>query len=204
MLTRMNPEAFDLEELKEIMILVHNANQSVFALLENLLLWSRMELGALKMNKEILPIDFIINDSIDALRIQAGNKDITIEIEVEKNTQLNIDKNLITTAFRNLLSNAIKFTKKGGKIIISSELSDDKKSIQVHVADNGIGIPENVLNYLFDLDNKYYRKGTAGESSTGLGLLIVKECLDKCGGEVSVSSEIDKGSIFTITLPLKN
>jgi signal transduction histidine kinase len=107
---------------------------------------------------------------------------------------------MIDTVVRNLLSNAVKFTTSGGSIDLSARVSGD--IIEIAVVDTGVGIDENAIEKLFQIDEKYSKPGTAGESGTGLGLILCKELVEKNDGSIRVESEIGRGSTFTFTLPL--
>ena len=107
---------------------------------------------------------------------------------------------MLKTILRNLITNAIKFTNAGGRITISANASDDGTTISVK--DTGIGMGNDLINDLFKIDSKTNRKGTDGELSSGLGLLLCKEFIDKHNGNISVFSEEGKGSEFIIRLPL--
>lgn len=101
----------------------------------------------------------------------------------------------------NLLSNAIKFTNFGGTITIGIETTDSLVKLSVH--DNGIGIPNNLVPLLFDLNAQTSRAGTAGEHGTGFGLPIVKKLVEKLGGTIMVQSIESKGTTFVVTIPRK-
>src|SRR5690606_2503602 len=103
-------------------------------------------------------------------------------------------------------SNAIKFTQSGGNIVVSVE--EKTEMVLVSVSDNGVGIPENKLNMLFQIDKTYSTTGTHNEKGTGLGLILCKEFVDKNGGEIWAESKLaDKqqntpgGSVFYFTIP---
>lgn len=112
------------------------------------------------------------------------------------------DKQLLLTILRNLTTNAIKFTPKEGKITIS--INDEENFTKISVEDTGIGIPEEEIPKIFSIDNKFKRKGTEGEPSSGLGLLLCKEFIEKHGGKIWVESKINEGSKFIFTLPKEN
>jgi signal transduction histidine kinase len=101
---------------------------------------------------------------------------------------------------RNLVSNAIKFTNVGGKISVEA-ISNNNHFIEMKVSDSGIGIPPELKSKLFLLSEKTSRPGTDGEMSTGLGLLLCKEFIEKHGGKIWVESEVGKGSSFYFTIP---
>ncbi len=108
---------------------------------------------------------------------------------------------MVNTIFRNLISNAYKFTPRGGTLEISLEINHENK-VEITIKDSGIGMPKNILDNLFSISVKTNRNGTESEKSSGLGLLLVKEYLEKNNGKVSVRSIENKGTTFTVTLPL--
>jgi signal transduction histidine kinase len=96
----------------------------------------------------------------------------------------------------------VKFTLTGGKVNLSAKTTTDS-NIEISVQDSGIGMSQKLLGDLFKLDVKTSRKGTSGEPSTGLGLLLCKEFIEKHGGQIWAESEVGKGSTFYFTLPGK-
>lgn len=110
------------------------------------------------------------------------------------------DVHMFETIVRNLVSNAIKFTMPGGKVVVSAGHTDNQDT-KISITDTGIGMSAELTNRLFHLSEKTSRPGTEGEPSTGLGLLLCKEFIEKHGGRIHVVSEIGKGSTFTLTFP---
>jgi CheY-like chemotaxis protein len=113
-----------------------------------------------------------------------------------------VDKNLIIQVFNNLISNAIKFTHNNGSVTISASPSENKRFIKFSVRDTGIGIQPEDLPKLFKVDSKFSTEGTAGEKGSGLGLSLVKEIIEKHGGQIWVESKPGEGSDFQFTLPV--
>jgi signal transduction histidine kinase len=111
------------------------------------------------------------------------------------------DKHMFDTIIRNLLSNAIKFTLRGGKIEVAASVTN-QNCVIVQIKDSGIGMPSELIGKLFNLNEKNSRKGTDGEPSTGLGLFLCKEFIEKHGSKILVESEVGKGSTFSFMLPL--
>jgi signal transduction histidine kinase len=99
----------------------------------------------------------------------------------------------------NLISNGIKFTNKNGFIKISAIGQDG--SVTINVTDNGIGIAEEDISKLFAKDVRYSTDGTAKEKGTGLGLMLCKEIVEKHGGQISIESEVGKGTKFIFSIP---
>lgn len=110
------------------------------------------------------------------------------------------DENMFGSIMRNLITNAVKFTPKGGKVNVLAQSAADK-SIQISIQDTGIGMSQKMVENLFLLNVQNGRKGTDGEPSTGLGLLLCKEFIEKHNGRIWVESEERKGSTFYCTFP---
>jgi len=112
------------------------------------------------------------------------------------------DVNMLTTIIRNLVSNAIKFTPSGGEIVISArQFEKEPNFVYISVKDSGVGISEENQSKLFKIDKSFTTLGTHQERGTGLGLILVKEFVEKHGGKIWVESELGKGSVFSFTLP---
>ena len=130
----------------------------------------------------------------------ATQKQIKIINKVPVGMYVNADKNMVQIVVHNLLTNALKFTPTGGKIEVYTSISDDD-FISVTIKDTGIGMSKKLLDDLFSIDKKTNRPGTNNEPSSGLGLIICNEFLEKNGGKISVESEEGSGTSFTFTLP---
>ncbi|MEI7812280.1 MAG: ATP-binding protein, partial [Ignavibacteria bacterium] len=120
--------------------------------------------------------------------------------EAGQNRTVKADEAMLNTVLRNLLSNAVKFTRYSGKVIVRATEAKNNM-VEISVTDSGIGMSEALSQKLFRVDEKVGRKGTDGESSTGLGLLLCKEFVEKHGGRIRVESEKGKGSTFYFTIP---
>jgi len=174
---------------------VHSTN----VLLDNLLDWASLQRGLKSFVQEQTTYGELMATVMPPLLIQAASKNITIIDEIPSTTPLTADVKMIQSVFRNLLANAIKFTPANGTIRLISSMSDDGKII-FSIVDNGIGMDMNLMESLFDFGAHNMRKGTSGENSTGLGLMICKEFVDKHGGQIWVESEVGKGSTFSFCL----
>lgn len=186
-------------ELEQYSKHLHSNTLNLYKLIENLLTWAQMQRGSLSFNPQKLELNSILNNSIEAIHLNAVQKEITIKNEMEESIFVFADEKMIETVLRNLLSNAIKFTNRNGQIVIKSK-KQDSELVNISVCDNGVGIPELKINKLFKIEEKIGSKGTEGELSTGLGLLLCKEFVEKNGGKIWVESELEKGSIFTFSL----
>ena len=189
-----------MSEIQEIAVDMKNSATNLFRLLENLLNWVRMQKGQITFTPEIRRLYPVINESVEILKEQAKNKGIKIDFDVPDDLEVYADKNIFESIMRNLVSNAIKFTHKKGKVFISAFIGADRET-RISVRDTGIGMDQKMVDNLFRIDVKTNRKGTDGELSTGLGLLLCKEFVEKHGGLLQVESEEGKGSVFFFSLP---
>jgi PAS domain S-box-containing protein len=190
------------EEKKQYVKFIQQSSKSMLALVNSLLDWTRLQTGRIKFEPEKIIADSVISESINSLSGTAFQKNILLITEVEKTLSIFADQSLMLQVFNNLISNAIKFTKAGGQIVISSKPSKKTRFYEFSIRDNGVGIKDENIKDLFRVDMKYSSEGTAGEKGTGLGLSLVKEIIEKHGGNIWVESEFGKGSNFKFILPI--
>ncbi|MBN1632709.1 MAG: PAS domain-containing protein [Ignavibacteria bacterium] len=198
----INSDTLSKEDVKEISNQIHQSSKQIFNLLENLLEWSRIQRGKINYVKVDLQLKNLVDKIINLYHHNANQKNLTIINRISGDVVIKADLYMTELIFRNLLSNAVKFSKFGGFIYF------DYASVpgyhQITVADTGIGISEENIKKLMQIDKNYTSKGTGGETGTGLGLILCKEHLDKNGGKIEVVSELGKGSSFIISFPVKN
>jgi PAS domain S-box-containing protein len=192
-------QTMNIEEVKKVAMNLSASATNIYTLLENLLEWSMLRRDGLDFVPERLNLAQKVKDCTEILSESARKKEIMISISVPENLEILADRHMFDTILRNLVSNAVKFSHAGASVLISA-LSDDSNTIKIKVADTGIGMSPEILGKLFLLDQQTSRKGTNGEPSTGLGLLLCKEFIEKNGGKISVESEVGKGSIFSFTI----
>ncbi|MGE5478853.1 MAG: response regulator [Chloroflexota bacterium] len=201
-LSEMLSEEFEnlkQEDITQIAESMNKAAKRLFSLLENLLEWSRAQMGKLEYNPTAIRLQEAFQRNASIARIAAKEKNINIEIDVAENEIAWADSNVLNTVLRNLLSNAIKFTYNGGSVRILTQNLDD--SYAVSVCDNGSGMAPEAISKLFSLETKQSTPGTNNEQGSGLGLLLCKELVEMNKGTITVQSEKGVGSIFTFTLP---
>jgi signal transduction histidine kinase/uncharacterized protein HemY len=192
----------DKEEIQFAAVNMRSSANNLNSLLENLLEWSRMEQGLIPFDPKeniLLPV---VNECVATLEASANKKEITIQTEIPEEIKVFADNHILHAVIRNILSNAVKFTPKGGKIIIEGK--EDDKSTTISIKDSGIGMDAKILENLFQLDVKTNRKGTDDEPSSGLGLILCKEFIEKHCGKIWVESEENKGSTFYFSFPKNN
>jgi PAS domain S-box-containing protein len=192
-----------LAEITEYSKSLHELIVNLYALLGNLLEWAQFQKGLINFIPKALNLSGIFSQCIDSTKLRALQKGITILNEIPVTLIIYADEKMITSVLRNLLSNAVKFTGKDGKVVGKAR-ENDKGMVEISVTDTGIGIPKNTLGKLFILGEKVGSLGTENEPSTGLGLLICKEFVEKHGGQIWVESQPNIGSTFYFTLPAIN
>lgn len=180
-----------------VQILIRN-NDRLIRLVNNLLDISVIESGKLEYNKEMVDLHDIIDTAVGTIKSQYEKKRLNIRTDIpEALSNINVDKDRINQVFVNLLSNALKFTQEGGNVEIRA--SEFEKYIEVYVKDNGIGIPPDKIDKIF---NKFYWAGnnsTHQPGSAGLGLAITRGIMEGHGGSIRVESTPSKGSVFILT-----
>lgn len=192
-------ETYPQEDIKQLLIKLRKTSEIFYALLENLLTWSRSQLGMIEMSPQILNIRETIAPNLRIFEQTAREKQITLTMTLAEPMLVYVDEKMLETILRNLLSNAVKFTPRGGSVTISGV--QDGSLTTISVSDTGIGIGEEYLPRLFRIDAQYKRKGTADEQGTGLGLILCQEFIEKSGGKIWVESSVNEGSTFKFTLP---
>ncbi len=182
--------------------LAHNIDEDAERLLRltgELLNMTQVETGNIQLKlQRVSPID-IVNNSVQAVQVQAEQKNIMLEIHCAATLpHVLADADKTSWVLINLLTNAIKYSAEGTKTIVN--ITSQQHLVQFSVQDNGIGIEEKYLSKIFD---RYFKvPGATQASSTGLGLAISKEFIEAQGGNISVKSIPGKGSIFVFSLPL--
>ncbi|HYG40456.1 MAG TPA: two-component regulator propeller domain-containing protein [Cytophagales bacterium] len=178
---------------------IHLASQGVYNLLINLLNWSKTQSKRLEHFPSVFNINDLVRNNALLLQQQLHNKELKLTIDINSSHFAYADYNMIDAIVRNLLNNSIKFTYSGGSIKMESQEADEE--IIISLTDDGVGMSEEQLETLFNVEKNYNTSGTDGETGTGLGMIIIKEFIHANGGKISVSSEKDKGSTFKISLP---
>ncbi len=190
---------FSVEELLDISYNLNISAKHLYTMLENLIIWSRLQAGALDFQPIEENFADTINYIIDDYKETINKKDIEISLDMPASVIWKFDNNLITAAFSNLLSNAIKYSHPNNKINIT--VSDDSDYVLLEIADKGIGIEEKELGSLFELKSGATRKGTSDEPGTGLGLIITSEAIKKHNGEIDIKSELGSGTVVKVVFP---
>ncbi len=191
------------EQIHKMAVTMRNAADKLYKLLENLLEWSRMQRGLIEFNPEMFFILSKISWNLALAKFAITSKEIDIQVDVPETLAVYADSNMIDSVIRNLLSNAIKFTPKNGKINIKASQKDGQ-AVEVSIQDNGIGMKKEMAKNLFMTDPNSNRNGMEGEPSSGLGLILCRDFIDRNGGKIWIESVEGRGSIIHFTLPGMN
>jgi signal transduction histidine kinase len=177
----------------------HDAAKQSYQLLENLLLWSKSSSGSIPFNFEIVKVNDLLDEVIISLKTIADFKNITLSSICPENIFMKADREMMKTVLRNIITNSIKFTNESGSI--SVEVKPGDKQVKIFIMDNGIGMTNEQVEQLFNLD-KISNKGTNGEIGSGLGLIICKEIIKSHKGIIAASSKLGVGTEMIITIPV--
>ena len=167
-----------------------------------MLVWGRGQEDKIKFAPERRDLADIILTNMSIFKDTADKKEISVNFTQIGNSKAFFDKDLMDIIIRNLLSNAIKYTERGGRIsILLKDGSLTSEGIILKICDNGVGIPAKKQKNLFTSAEIESTPGTENEKGTGFGLKLCSELIKINNGTISVQSQVDEGTCFTISLP---
>ncbi|MCX6155887.1 MAG: DUF3365 domain-containing protein [Candidatus Kapabacteria bacterium] len=191
-------EKMDNIERKEFIDSTKGSATQVYTLLQNLLTWSRSQRNIIQFTRNNQILSLFVKNCLSTLNAQATNKEIHLINNVEASIEVLADAFMLETILRNLISNAIKFSYRNGKVEIGATIENG--FTKIFVKDEGTGMSNADKENLFRIDMKVSSVGTENEPSTGLGLVICKEFVEKHNGTIEIETEKGKGSSFIFTL----
>ena len=187
-------------EMYELLTMANQTTEDVFSLLDNLLKWTKSQIGKLNVVYQDVDLVEVTDSVIEIFSMVASLKKIKIrEIKPEK-MMVNADIDMLKTVVRNLLSNAIKFSKENSEVLVKMEEVDGMAVVSVQ--DYGCGISEEGQKKLLHTDTHFSTFGTNNEEGSGLGLLLCKDFVVKIGGKLWFTSKEGEGSIFSFSIPV--
>ncbi|WP_319500368.1 tetratricopeptide repeat-containing sensor histidine kinase [uncultured Draconibacterium sp.] len=193
-------DSLEKGELKKLLKLIVSSSENISDLLDNLLLWAQSQVKKMEVNTRELELKGMIQNTVEKLQQSANLKQIAISLDTDNQLKVLSDANMLQTIIRNIVSNAIKFTPRGGSIDVKT-FASPQSEVTIKVTDTGLGIDAEKLNKLFDISSKSHSQGTENEKSNGLGLVLVKDFVEKNKGTISIESEVGKGTSVIVTLP---
>ena len=189
------------EDMYELLTMANQTTEDVFSLLDNLLKWTKSQIGKLKVVYQDIDMVEVVEGVGEIFAMVAGLKNIRLRIESPECQAVHADIDMIKTVIRNLISNAIKFSNEGSEVLIKVEESDGMSVVSVK--DSGCGIDEESQKKLLHTDTHFSTFGTNNEEGSGLGLLLCQDFVVKNGGKLWFTSVKDEGSTFYFSIPLK-
>jgi len=178
---------------------IHQSSKRAMDLLLNLIEWAQSQTGRIIFAPEVFNLGELIDEIVSMHESAAFQKKIQVNKNVPPETYGYADKAMLSTILRNLISNAFKFSYPGGELSVSVIKSTN--GLVVDVSDTGIGIPNEIIGKLFQVDQNITTPGTQNEQGTGLGLILCNEFIEQHGGKMGVESELGKGSKFYFNIP---
>lgn len=191
---------FEKADLKRILEKMHKTAVNLGELVDNLLRWAHLQTNQIKFNPEKINVFTAVHNSFAVLKSMADDKNIEVDINIDDQLFVLADQNMMDTIIRNLVNNALKFTNEGGNVQITANKTD-KNLVGISIIDNGVGISPDDLAKIFDSNFHYHTSGTQSEKGSGLGLNLVNDFVKKNGGNISIESELGKGTKLTFTIP---
>jgi PAS domain S-box-containing protein len=195
-----NLDQMTTENVKQLALILNDSAKGGYAILQNLLDWSRSQTGMIKYCPTQINLKSLIEENIENFNLQTANKKIDMHSNLKDDLIILADRNMIDTVLRNLLSNSVKFTHKNGKVAVS--IIKLPNEIIMSVKDTGVGINKEKIEKLFTIENSLSMPGTEKEQGTGLGLKLCKEFTERMGGRIWVESAEGKGCEFNFTIPI--
>ena len=188
-------------EMYELLTMANQTTEDVFSLLDNLLKWTKSQIGKLNVVYQDVDLVEVTDGVIEIFSMVASLKKIRIREMKPERMMGNADIDMLKTVVRNLLSNAIKFSKENSEILVKMEEVDGMAVVSVQ--DHGCGISEEGQKKLLHTDTHFSTFGTNNEEGSGLGLLLCKDFVVKNGGKLWFTSKEGEGSIFSFSIPVK-
>lgn len=188
-------------EMYELLTMANQTTEDVFSLLDNLLKWTKSQIGKLNVVYQDVDLVEVTDGVIEIFSMVASLKKIRIREMKPERMMVNADIDMLKTVVRNLLSNAIKFSKENSEILVKME--EVNVMAVVSVQDHGCGISEEGQKKLLHADTHFSTFGTNNEEGSGLGLLLCKDFVVKNGGKLWFTSKEGEGSIFSFSIPVK-
>jgi PAS domain S-box-containing protein len=194
-------DVIDVEQQKQFLNTINSEATRLARFVDDLLSVSSMELGSLSLNKQVTDLGRMLNEVLTKVRPQIEEKKQSLEVVLpEKLPEPELDKDKIAAVLVNLLGNAVKYTPDGGNVTFRVNITD--RHIEIAVEDTGVGIAQDELPKVFE---KFFRSQdprVQEQTGTGLGLALAQEVVRLHGGRITVESELNKGSTFSVVLPL--
>jgi PAS domain S-box-containing protein len=194
-----NIDDLSSEQSKEIVNILHTSLKDQFSFLENLLKWSQLQSGHFELTYAEVRVESIVKNILKIAGPVIKSKNIEIKTSVPDGVSLYTDAQALTSILYNIVFNAVKFTADYGKVAVF--VSEDDENITFAIEDNGMGMSPERVSKLFMIGESVSTMGTNHEKGSGLGLILVKELVDKLKGDITVESAQGIGTTFHVSIP---
>jgi len=191
----------DMQEKEEMIFQVIEEMKHTFSLTNELVNWAKEILDKKNATSDNINIKEVVDNCELLLRYQLEKKHLILENKIDPDILIFAHKPTIETCFRNIISNAIKYSDQFSKIVLSQDYSEGKVSFKI--IDFGKGMTQDKVDVIFDYV-KISTLGTNSEEGMGMGLMLVKELVDKSGGSITCNSKLGQGTTFKMTFPISN
>ncbi|MGJ8640422.1 MAG: sensor histidine kinase [Opitutaceae bacterium] len=194
-----NFEAYSSDEILEILKTLNRSSNETYIMLENLLEWSNLEVGAFEFHKESILASELISDTVMVLSTMIERKGIEFAVSVPENAAVMVDEAMIGSVLRNLISNGIKFTPEKGAIDV--EVREDGDDWLFVVSDSGVGMNAEQVEAVVATHKVESVLGTSGERGSGVGLMLIHQFLEKHQSSLHIESVVGEGTVVSFRLP---
>lgn len=195
-------EEQEVDQQKKFIAMIEQVSAKAQGLVNSVLDMAILEQGGIKLNLEEVDLQEAITEAISEMEEQSRQKSIGVELNTRSTALVEADRMYLLLIFENLISNAIKFSEKGSNVEV--EIIDHSDQVQIYIKDEGPGIKPEEESQLFGKFTKLSARPTGEESSTGLGLSLVKRYVEQINGKVWYDREASKGATFVVELPVIN
>jgi signal transduction histidine kinase len=195
----MRDENLTPDEMREYAGDINKDAQRLNRMINEMLDLDRMEAGRMTIHPERIDFNAVVGDVADRVRPNAPNHTLTLDLQSDL-PQVQADRDRMTQVASNLLNNAVKYSPTGGRITVTTRADGDQ--LRLDVRDEGLGIPPDALETIFERFSRVDSQATRDIQGTGLGLPIVRQIVQLHGGKVWAESELGRGSVFHVVLPL--
>lgn len=177
---------------------IQEAASQAYGLMEGLFSWASLQMDTVAVTLGDVDLGDVAEEVLRGATETAEAKGITLKVDCA-GMHVRAHRDMLLAVLRNLVGNAVKFTLPGGTITIAAQAWDE--NVGIIVSDTGVGMSEDKVADLFRLDRRATTNGTAGERGSGLGLLLCRDLVERQGGNLTVESVPDRGTIFRFSLP---
>ncbi|MBE3554546.1 MAG: HAMP domain-containing protein [Thermicanus sp.] len=188
--------------MKRFLGVVKQETERMIRMVSDLLLLSRLDSEKESLHLSLVNMEEYLESILVPFRVQAEKAGLKVRFLSSGPIYVEIDRDKMHHVLDNLLTNALKYSKEAGEITVKLE-ENERKEVEIRIEDEGIGIPKEELKRIFDRFYRVDKARSRAQGGSGLGLSIAKEYMDLHGGKIRIESEVDRGTIVTLTLPRK-